>query len=341
MNQGFWQGKRVLVTGGAGFIGSNLTERLVRVGAAVRVVDNLERGKLEYLNGTLHVIEFVRDDLRQQSVCEEVCRDVEIVFHLASKVGGIKYYLDKPGEVLLQNTLIDSHMLQAALANGVHHYLYASSAHVYPIDLQMKPDASPLREEDAIPANPELSYGWAKFLGEKQIECAIAEGKDLRAAIVRLIGAYGKNQDLDLETGSAIPVFIRRAIEYPKLSPFVIWGTGEETRSYCFIDDVVSGLLLAVEKLAEQELVGPINLGSEGRIRMGELAEKVVQISGKPIEIVKDTSKSTVIWGQAVDCAKAREALWGWEPKVSLDEGLRRTFEHIKARVVILGDKCL
>jgi len=333
MSQKFWEGKKVLVTGGAGFIGSNLTDRLVRLGAAVRVVDNLERGKLEYLRDVIGDIDFIQKDLRDWKVCEEVCRDAAIVFHLAAKVGGIKYYLEKPGEVLLQNTLIDAYVLQASLINGVERYLYASSAHVYPIGLQTKPDAPPLKEEDAMPANPELSYGWAKLLGEKQIEYVIEEGTGLRATIVRLIGAYGRHQDLDLETGSAIPVFIRRAIEYPNHSPFVIWGTGEETRSYCYIDDVIDGLVLAVEKLSEHQLLGPINLGSEGRVKIGELAEKVIRISGKDIEPVKDTSRPTVIWGQAVHCSKARELLDGWQPRVSLDEGLRKTYADINERL--------
>ena len=260
-------------------------------------------------------------------------RGVDVVFHLASKVGGIKYYLQKPGEVFLQNTQIDNFMLQASLQNDVERYLYASSAHVYPIDRQLSPDAPALMEEDALPARPDLSYGWAKLLGEKQIEYVIAEGTKLRAAIVRLIGAYGKNQDLDLETGSAIPVFIRRAIEYPANGAFTIWGTGEETRSYCYIDDVIDGLLLAVEKLEARQLLGPINLGSEGRVKMGGLANQIVEISGKPIEVKKDTSQQTLIWGQAVDCSKAKEALDGWQPRVSLKEGLRKTFRHVEMRL--------
>lgn len=333
MNEQFWKGKKILVTGGAGFIGSHVTERLVELGATVRAVDNLERGKLENIRSTINQIEFFERDLREKYACEEVCRSMDVVIHLASKVGGIKYYLQKPGQLILQNAQIDSFMLQASLQHGVDRYLYASSAHVYPIDRQLSPDASPLVEEDSVPAHPDLSYGWAKLLGEKQIEYSIAEGTKLKAAIVRLVGVYGENQELDLETGSAIPVFMRRAIEYPDHGPFVIWGTGEETRSYCYIDDVVEGLLRAVENLNTHQLLGPLNLGNEGRIRMGELAERIVQISGKEIEIIRDTSKPTLIWGQAVSCAKARKVLGGWEPRVSLDEGLRKTYGHLAKRL--------
>jgi GDP-D-mannose 3',5'-epimerase len=329
----YWRNKRVLVTGGAGFIGSNLVARLVKEGAQVRVVDNLERGRLEYLAPVLDYIEFRQEDLRDPDVCRRACEGMEVVFHLASKVGGIGYYLNRPAEVLIQNVLIDTFMLEAVRAAAVERYFYASSAHVYPIELQGTPDAPLIREEQAIPAHPELSYGWAKLLGEKQIEYAVVQGEPLRAAIVRLIGVYGPNQDLDLATGSAIPVFIRRAIEYPDRQPFIVLGTGEETRSYCFIDDVLDAMLLCVEKLNDHQLLGPLNVGSQDRIRIGDLARMIIEISGKDIPITYDSSHKTVIWGQALDCSKARKLLNGWQPKVSLREGLERTYAHIETRL--------
>ena len=329
----FWKNRSVLVTGGAGFIGSNLTQRLVELGAKVRVLDNLERGKLEYLKDVLDQIDFQKGDLRASEVCFEICKGMDVIFHLASKVGGIRCYLDKPGQVMTQNVLIDTNMIEAAKAQGVGFYLYASSAHVYPIELQQSPDAPPIREEQAIPAHPELSYGWAKLLGEREIEYTIAEGAELKAVIVRLIGAYGPNQDLDLDTGSAIPVFIRRAIEYPQRKPFVILGTGEETRSYCYISDVLDAMLLAIEKLDNQRLIGPINVGSETRIKIKDLVDEIIDISGKDIEVVNDLSHPTVIWGQVLDCSKAREILDNWVPKVSLREGLEKVYSHIQERL--------
>ncbi len=339
MSSGFWRRKRVLVTGGAGFIGSNLVPRLLELGAFVRVVDNLERGKLEYLAPVRREIEFIAKDLRGGAVCKEAVRGIDTVFHLAAKVGGIRYYLDSGGEVILQNTLIDGQMLEASRAGDVECFVYASSAHVYPIELQGAPDARPLQEEDALPAHPELSYGWAKLLCEKQIEYLAHQGIGPRSAIVRLVGAYGENQDLDWTSGSAIPVFISRAVIYPKRAPFVMWGTGRETRSYCYISDVVEGLVRAAQTLERCPLLGPLNLGSEGRVTMDEVVRLIVSISGKDIPLVKDTSKPTAIWGQAVDCAKAREALAGWRPRVPLPEGLRRTYAHVERRIVENGDE--
>jgi nucleoside-diphosphate-sugar epimerase len=327
-----WSGRRVLITGGAGFIGSHLTERLVSLGATVRVVDNLERGRLEYLRPVESRIEFRKDDLRTAEACDRACQDIDFVFHLASKVGGIKYYLIRPGEVILDNTLIDTHMLRAALEAGIGRYLYASSAHVYPIELQGSPEAALIREEQAIPAHPELSYGWAKLLGEKQIEYAVEQGTELRAAIVRIIGAFGPHQDVELETGSAIPVFTRRAIEYPRRQPFVVLGSGEETRSFCYVSDIVEGFLAAAAQLEHNQLVGPLNLGNEDRISIRDLALEIIRISGKDIQITWNSSHPTVIWGQALDCSKTTETL-GWKPVISLSEGLRRVYAHLEARL--------
>lgn len=329
----FWRNRPVLITGGAGFIGSNLVERLVELMARVRVVDNLERGSLKYLEGVLDRIDFRNGDLCQQDECINACEGIDVVFHLASKVGGITYYLRKPAEVLTKNVLMDINMLEAAKVCRVGYYLYASSAHVYPIELQQTPDAQPIKEEQAIPAHPELSYGWAKLLGDKEIEYTIAEGTDMKAAIVRLIGVYGPNQDLDLKTGSAIPVFTRRAIEYPKRKPFVVLGTGEETRSYCYISDVVDAMLLAVEKLDTHKLIGPINIGTGSRIKIMDLVEEIIRISGKDIEVVYDHSHPTVIWGQVLDCSKAKELLSNWVPGVSLCEGLEKVYQHITERL--------
>lgn len=329
----FWKGRKVLVTGGAGFIGSNLAERLVQAGAQIRVVDNLERGRLENLGDSIGAIEFLNEDLTARDVCLEACKGMEVVIHLASKVGGIDYYLKHPAEVIIQNLLIDTLMLGAARECEVEHYLYSSSAHVYPIELQQRPDSPLLKEEDAIPAHPQLSYGWAKLLAEKQLEYTVAEQGSPKVVVLRLIGVYGKNQDLDLETGSAIPVFIRRAIEYPKRKPFIVLGSGSETRSYCYIGDVLDAMLLSVEKLDEQQLIGPLNIGTETRITIEDLARQIIDISGKDIEIVYDSSHQTAIWGQALNCSKARAVLDGWHPRVSLREGLEMTYASVESKL--------
>ena len=142
------------------------------------------------------------------------------------------------------------------------------------------------------------------------------------------MGAFGPRQDFDLETGSAIPVFIRRAIEYPNRRPFTVLGTGEETRSYCFISDIVDALIVMVEEMECRRLIGPLNLGREDRVTIRELAEEVIRLSGKDIQIEWDSSVPTILWGQALNGSLARRTLGGWTPRVKLSEGLRRTYLH-------------
>src|SRR5215469_2315649 len=329
----FWSGKSVLVTGGAGFIGSHLTPALVAAGACVSVVDNLERGKKEALQAVWREITFHEADLLDRQVAHRVCSSQDVVFNLASKVGGIGYYTQRPFEVLETNLQMDGNVLGAVLACAVSFYFYASSAHVYPIELQLDAEAPSIREDQVLPAHPELSYGWAKLIGEKRIEYALAEGKPVRASVARIIGAYGPNQDFDLATGSAIPVFIRRAIEYPRLSPFRVLGTGNETRSYCFVGDIVAGIMTSIEQLSDQPCIGPFNLGAEGRISIGELARTIIEISGKEIAIEFDSGHPTLIWGQALDCSLASRLLQGWRPIVGLREGLELCYRDIERRL--------
>lgn len=154
-------------------------------------------------------------------------------------------------------------MLERTLRSSVPHYFYASSAHVCPIWIQTECSDPPIKEDQAIPAYPELSYGWAELIGEKIIEFARAQSPFFRTSVARITGAYGRNQDYDLQTGSPIPMFIRCAVEYPYLSPFLIISTGEQRQSCCFVKYIVEGIILSVEKLKQAEMVGPFNLGTE------------------------------------------------------------------------------
>ena len=301
------------------------------MGAHLTLIDKLERCKMEYLDSCSERVELLTRDIRDREFCEDVCSGIDIVIHLASKVGGIGYYTSKPYEVMEANLQIDSSILNAVIKNKVKYYFYASSAHVYPIDLQGSPDSPLIREEHALPANPELTYGWAKLIAEKQIEAACLENPFLHAAIARYIGIYGKNQDYNLETGSVIPVFSNRAIKYPEI-PFSVWGTGQETRSYCYIDDAVDGTKKMIENLTNRKIVGPYNVGQQSRVRIEEIANLISSISGKEIEIEYDRSKETLIWGQWCDCSKIKNEI-GWEAQTSLKDGLKVVYNDVKERL--------
>ena len=329
----FWKNRFVLVTGGAGFIGSHLVPALVDGGANVSVVDNLERGRKEVLRDVPGHVEFFDRDLRESGVASGLCDGMDVVIHLAAKVGGIDYYTRRAHEVLEANLLIDGNVLNGVVRRRVPRYFYASSAHVYPAALQTGAVTPPITEHQALPADPALSYGWAKLVGEKMIECAVAQGEPVRASVARVSGAYGPNQDYDLQTGSAIPVLIRRAIEYPRRSPFQVMSTGEERRSYCFVTDVVDGIMRSVEKLEESETVGPFNLGDEESISIGELARVIVDVSGKNIPIEYDLRRRARIQQQELDCSLATRLLDGWRPTVPMRDGLKACYLDIETRL--------
>ncbi len=322
--------KRILVTGGAGFIGSHLVKRLIERGHEVTAMDNLERGKVEFVEN-IKSLKLIVCDLTNYEVMQQFFEDKDIVIHLASKVGGIGVYLDKPYDVMKTNMEMDANVLKAVLEHKIDTYFYASSAHIYPKELQMVSDSPMIKESDAYPANPELTYGWAKLIGEKSIEAAIVENDWLKAAIARFIGIYGPNQDYGLETGSVIPVFSHRAIKYPEV-PFKVWGTGKETRSYCYIDDALDCIEKMIEAMDTKQLVGPYNVGKGERCTIEDIAKTAVEISGKDIEIEWDTNKKTVIWGQWCDVSKVKEEL-GWEAQTSLKDGMTNVYNNIKNRI--------
>ena len=324
--------KKALVTGGAGLIGSHLVKRLVNEGYNVSIIDNLERGRLEYLGEQKDRVTFLKLDLRDAKICEDhINSSYDIVYHLASKVGGIGVYLSQPYTIMKDNLLIDSNVLNAVVKNKIPKYFYASSAHIYPKQLQDSPNSAKIKEGDDYPADPELTYGWAKLTSEKMILSALCENPWLSATIGRFIGIYGPNQDYELETGSVIPVFSHRAIKYPD-TPFAIKGTGQETRSYCFIDDAIDCMILCDKKMDSLSCVGPINIGKEEAVSINQIAEIIIEISGKKINIDYDKSQKTVIWGQLCDLSNTRTLL-GWEASTPLKKGLEIVYKDIIKRI--------
>lgn len=329
----FWKDASVLITGGAGFIGSHFARNLVLAGARVTVVDNLERGSFNSISDIINDIVFMDLDMSLEKECDAAfLQEYDIVVHFASKVGGIGYYTAHSYDVIQKMNKIDTNILERVILNSVPMYFYASSAHVYPIELQGTPDSIAISEDLAYPANPELSYGWAKLISEKQIEYAAQQNPNFSAAIARYIGIYGPGQDYNLETGSVIPVFTHRALKYPEI-PFSIWGTGQETRSYCYIDDAIECTKLMIEKMQHKNIVGPLNVGKQERIKIEDIAKNVIDISEKDIIIEYDTTKETKIWGQWCDCSLASEELDGWKAKTSFEEGLRMVYKDIEKRI--------
>ena len=322
-----WAGKQVLVTGGAGHIGSALTETLVNEGAHVRVVDNLWRGSKEYLfdeNGK-SIIDLDKDfmelDLHELENCNKAMQGIHTVFHLADVVAGITFVFDNQPFVYRSNAMINSNIFYSAAKSKVERLIYVGAACAYPHEKQNDPNYPLFREEDMYPANPESAYGWSKLMGE--YECSLySKSGQIHAAVLRLHNVYGPHSDLSPERSQVIPATIRKAIRYPN-ERFVIWGDGKQNRAFIYVSDVVEALMLAAEKGLDK---GPIQIGTDKKTTVEELADMIISISGKKIIKEHDLTKPVGDMGRAADCTLANEVL-GWKPKVSIEDGLKRTYE--------------
>jgi len=321
----FWASKQVLVTGGASFIGSHLVDKLVEEGSRVTVVDDFSSGKLGNLQQSIKKIQIVKMDLEWCRLNEvvEVFKNHDVVFHLAATHGGRGYIHTHPADVC-SNFAIDHHVLEASLKAEVERVIFASSACVYPPKLQAKVGSEYLlREDDSNPfkldecLSADLEYGWAKLMGEVQL-IAFIKQYGLKGCNVRFVTAYGPREN---ET-HAIIALIYKAFE--KMDPFVIWGSGEQERDFTYVSDIVEGTILAAEKVTDGT---SINLGTGRRYKVKDIAEKIFEIMNwRPKKIIYDISKPVGVMSRALDISRAKELL-GWEPKVSLEEGLRRTIE--------------
>lgn len=312
----FWDGKKVLVTGGAGFIGSHLVEQLVAENAEVRAVDNLENGLLDNLELCRDKIEFITNDLTEPISCKAAVKGVELVFSLAARVGGVDYNIKHPATMFTQNVLINTLMLQAAREEAIDRYLCVSSACIYPRYCTIPTPESEGFKDEPEPTN--RGYGWAKRIAEIQAQ-TYAQEFGMKIAIVRPYNTYGPRDHFSPEKSHVIPAIIRRI--FNEEDPLVIWGDGEQTRAFVYVTDVVKGMILAVEKYPNAD---PMNIGTEEEIKIKDLVSLIVTLSEKRPKIVFDSSKPSGQPRRNADITKA-ENLIGYKPEVPLKEGLKKT----------------
>jgi len=319
----------ILVTGGAGMIGSNLVKRLVQQGHHVSVADNLWRGKTEYLlddNGN-PVIDMDRDfhniDLSLADTLDPLLENIDYVYHLADIVAGVEYVFRNQGSVFRQNFLINSNVINSVRNHPVKGFIYVGTACSFPASLQTGVDAPPLKEENQYPAEPESGYGWSKLMGE--YEAFLMESETgIPVSVLSLHNVYGTPSDYDKLSGQVIPSLARKAVRYPD-EPFVVWGTGSQGRAFVHVDDIVDALIAAREKGFGK---GIIQIGPDICTSIREIAETIVEISGKNIDIQYDTSKPEGDPGRCADYSKAQREL-GWQPRVKLRDGLTRLYGWI------------
>jgi nucleoside-diphosphate-sugar epimerase len=315
--------KRVLVTGAGGFIGSHLTSYLQDKGYWVRGVDI----KLPEF-GEATADEFELLDLRRWENCLKATKGIDQVYALAADMGGMGFISCHHAQILHNNSLINIHTLDAARENGVKQYLYTSSACIYPEHLQDDVNVTPLKEEDAYPAMPQDAYGWEKLVTER-LCTHYREDYGIETRIVRFHNIFGEKGTWDGGREKA-PAAMCRKVALAKLTgdhEIEIWGDGEQTRSFCYIDDCLEGIY----RLMNSDHRDPLNLGQDRMVTINELADIVADIAGISI-IKKHIDGPQGVRGRNSDNTRLRQVL-DWEPRVALEDGLKRTYEWIEQQV--------
>lgn len=314
----FWKNKKVLVTGGAGFIGSHVVEMLVANGAEVTVIDNLENGNMNNLSKVKSNIIFKNGDLKILDTCVNVSKNMDVVLNIAAKVGGIDFNQKHPGTMFRDNILINTNVLEATRIDNVERILAVSSACVYQRHCKI-----PTPESEGFKGVPEPTndgYGWAKRMVEFQAQ-AYSREFGMKIAIARPYNAFGPRDHFDPEKSHVIPALIKRIFDGE--NPLTIWGSGEQSRAFLFVTDFARGLLEIVEKYPEAD---PINIGTDEEIKIKDLVKLILKITGKNPKIFFDLSKPEGQPRRNCDNTKAKEKI-GFQANVSLNEGLKKTIE--------------
>ena len=314
----FWNGRKTLITGGSGFIGSHLVDHLLDAGADVRVVgrkrDNLEKK----IGDRIKDVDFYTGDIRDPNAAVACCKGRDTVFHLAAQVAGAGWNSAHPGTMLTQNLALGIHMLDGAVKSEVERFLCVSSACVY-----QRHCTVPTPEDEGFLGDPDPSnfgYGWSKRTLEAQAR-GYAQEYAMKIGIVRPYNGYGPRDDFEWKTSHAIPALIRKVVE--GMDPIEVWGDGSQSRSFFYVSDFVKGLMLGLEKYPECD---PINIGTDEEVTIARLIESIIRIANSNVSIKYNKSKPMGQPRRNGDFHKAHRLL-GFKPGVALEEGLKRTID--------------
>ena len=315
---------KALVTGAGGFIGGHLVKYLKGRRYEVRGADI----KLPEYDETV-ADEFMQVDLRELDNCMKATAGVDEVYHLAADMGGIGYITANLAGVSVNNTWIDSKMLEASRRNKVGRIFYSSSACAYPAYRQEGADVTPLKESDAYPAMPEAGYGWEKLYAEKLFEY-YANDYGMNVSVARFHNIYGPYGTYDGGKEKAPAAISRKIAKARDGDTIEVWGDGEQTRSFMYVDDCVDGIY----RLTQSDFSDPVNLGTDRLVTVNELVDMIAAAAGKRIEKRHDTSQAQGVRGRNSDNSLLMEVL-NWEPPTSLEDGLRTTYKWIEEQVSV------
>jgi len=314
------KGKRILVTGAGGFIGHHLVSRLKKEGNWVRGVD-IKSPEYQESAGD----EFEVRDLRKWDECLMATRGgIDEVYNLAADMGGIGYITANHADIARNNILINAHMLEAARQHSVSRFLFSSSACVYAQGKQKDADVTPLKEEDAFPAEPEPGYGWEKLYAEELCRYYWHDFK-FETRIVRFHNVYGPLGTYDGGKEKAPAAISRKVAIAQDGSEIEVWGDGEQTRSFMYIDDCVEGLV----RIMASDYRDALNLGTDELVTINELVDIISEIASKQLVKRHNLSGPQGVRGRNSDNSLLRRVL-GWEPKILLRQGLRLTYPWIE-----------
>jgi len=317
---------RIVVTGAGGFIGHHLVKALKDDGHWVRGVD-IKEPEFEPTAAD----EFELLDLRRFDNCLRATRNVDRVFGLAANMGGIGFIENYKALIVRDNTMINIHSIEAARINGVDRYLFTSSACIYPGYKQSEPDIEPLKESDAYPADAEDGYGWEKLYMERTCR-HYREDFGLDTRIVRFHNIFGPLGTYDGGREKAPAAMCRKIALAEDGGEIEVWGDGEQTRSFCYIDDCVAGLMI----IMDSDYHEPINLGQDRMITINELVAMVADAAGKKITVRHELDRPVGVRGRNSDNSIIRDVL-GWQFKVPLEEGIKRTYDWLRAELIKKG----
>jgi nucleoside-diphosphate-sugar epimerase len=320
------QSTRVLVTGAGGFIGHHLTSFLVKQGYWVRGVDLSEPA---YAPSQAN--EFLKLDLRRWENTLAATHGIDEVYNLAANMGGIGFIESHKAEIMRDSSLINLHTIEAARVNGARRFFYASSACVYPGYRQQSADVTPLKEEDAYPADAEDGYGWEKLFMERQCR-HYREDYGLETRVARFHNIYGELGTYDGGREKSPAAICRKVALASDGGEIEIWGDGQQTRSYCHVDDCVEGIY----RLMRSDYPHPLNVGTDRLVTINELVDIVEGIAGKHLTRRYDLSQPQGVRGRNSDNSRLRSELH-WEPRVSLEAGLERTYRWIRGELEKAG----